>query len=74
MNESNRRAPYIFIYLTLWSQHFHSTCFFFLVQDEDEAELSLFRIERKQQQQQDGDTDTLPWNYHAEGLSVMTVN
>jgi hypothetical protein len=48
--------------------------FFFLVQDEDEAELSLFRIERKQQQQQDGDTDTLPWNYHAEGLSVMTVN
>ncbi|AQK60603.1 Protein kinase protein with adenine nucleotide alpha hydrolase-like domain [Zea mays] len=37
--------------------------------DEDEAELSLFRIERKQQQQQDGDTDTLPWNYHAEGLS-----
>ncbi|AQK60601.1 Protein kinase protein with adenine nucleotide alpha hydrolase-like domain [Zea mays] len=40
-----------------------------LYKDEDEAELSLFRIERKQQQQQDGDTDTLPWNYHAEGLS-----
>jgi hypothetical protein len=66
------RAIYIYISNAMVSAlPFH--VFFFLVQDEDEAELSLFRIERKQQQQQDGDTDTLPWNYHAEGLSVMTI-